>query len=209
MRVLVPMAGGLRVGVVWEVGGTPPPGVTVRPVLWPLEREPLCDAPYLDLVRNLAARHLSLPGRILGALLPRGLRSAAFSFRCDVAGLPRRLTAPGDMPAYGRGADRSGPRLAPRDHSLSGRADQADPLSSGRRSAVAVRPGAARNWPSSTCFRPGAHFRRSELRQRLGPGLAYPRLWFEMDLVALDNGTTARSSRWPCRSLLRHRPSPP
>ena len=72
LRVLVPMAGGLRVGVVWAVGGEAPAGVTVRPVLWPLDRTPLCDPAYLDLVRNLASRHLAPPGRILGALLPRG-----------------------------------------------------------------------------------------------------------------------------------------
>jgi primosomal protein N' (replication factor Y) len=192
VRVLVPMAGGLRVGVVWEVGGAPPPGVTVRPVLWPLEREPLCDAPYLDLVRNLAARHLSPPGRILGALLPRGLRSAAFSFRCDVAGLPRRLTA--------RGLARRAPEeladlvAAWRQGTMrcQAEADQTDPLC--RLAADPpwpVRPGAARQLAVLDLLCDRGPMPLSELRQRLGAGaLPILRRLVAMELVALDNGAT-------------------
>ncbi len=93
LRVLVPVAGTLRVGVIWETGVPPPEGVTLRPVLWPLEREPLCDAAYLELARNLASRHLALPGRILGSLLPRGVRTSRVLFEYDESGVPRRLTA--------------------------------------------------------------------------------------------------------------------
>ncbi len=93
--LLVPVGRMLRAGVVWETDVPPPEGVTLRPLLWPLEREPACDAAYLDLVRNLASRHLAPPGRILGTLLPRGMRTAQVEFVLDEAGVPRRLTARG------------------------------------------------------------------------------------------------------------------
>lgn len=199
LRVLVPMAGGLRVGLVWETGGAPPPGVTVRPVLWPLERDPLCDAAYLDLVRNLASRHLSLPGRILGALLPRGLRCATLSFTCDVAGLPRRLTArglsrraPGELAGLAASWRQGTMRCQ-------AEAGQADPLCRLTGDPPwPVRPGAARQLAVLDLLCDRGPMPLSELRQRLGAGtVPILRRLVEVGLVGLDDGATTAASRVP------------
>lgn len=52
-------------------------GITLRPLTWPLEKTPLLPADYMDTVAQLAARQYSSPGRILGNLLPQGLRITA------------------------------------------------------------------------------------------------------------------------------------
>ena len=82
LRVAVPLGGGaVRAGVALalvEPGAADlPAGTKVRPVVWPLEAAPLLSDEYLDTVRDLAARQLSTPGHILGAVLPRGLRVTA------------------------------------------------------------------------------------------------------------------------------------
>ncbi len=76
LRVLVPLGRGLRVGILQEPCAAPPEGVELKPLVWPLEQEPLLDAGLLALVRELASRHMAHPGRILEVILPRGLRTA-------------------------------------------------------------------------------------------------------------------------------------
>ena len=76
LRVLVPLGRGLRVGILQEPCASPPEGVELKPLVWPLEQTPLLDAATLDLVRELASRHMTHPGRILEVILPRGLRSS-------------------------------------------------------------------------------------------------------------------------------------
>lgn len=51
--------------------------ITLRPLTWPLEQTPLLPQDYMDTVEQLAARQYSSPGRILGNLLPQGLRVTA------------------------------------------------------------------------------------------------------------------------------------
>lgn len=82
LRVAVPLGGGaVRAGVVLALvepeAADLPAGAKVRPVVWPLEAQPLLSGEYLDTVRDLAARQLTTPGHILGAVLPRGLRVTA------------------------------------------------------------------------------------------------------------------------------------
>lgn len=193
LRLLVPVAGTLRVGLVWEVGAPPPPGVTLRPALWPLERKPLCDAAYLELVGNLASRHLATPGRILASLLPRGLRTARMVFEVAEAGLPRRLTAlslarlaPSAREAlvgpWRRGEMRC--RLAE---------DAADPLC-----ALAVdppwpvRPGAARQTALLDLLCDQGPMPLSDLKKRLGDStLSILRRLVSLGLVRLDAGEPA------------------
>lgn len=92
MRVAVPLGGGaIRAGVIvalcQESDEKPNPSVfsgqhalpkkgsiTLRPITWPLEKTPLLPADYLETVSQLARRQYSSPGRILGNLLPQGLR---------------------------------------------------------------------------------------------------------------------------------------
>lgn len=190
LRLLVPVAGTLRVGVVWEAGAAPPAGVTLRPALWPLERQPFGDAAYLELVENLASRHLAAPGRILGLVLPKGLRTSRLVFEVDEAGLPRRLTAlalsrlsPEARLAlvdpWRRGAMRC--RLAE---------DASDPLC-----ALAVdppwpvRPGAARQIALLDLLCDLGPTPLSDVKKRLGQGaLPLLRRLSALGLVRLDTG---------------------
>jgi primosomal protein N' (replication factor Y) len=78
-RVVVPLGKGRRSGVITaferQVPGTA--SFTLKPLIWPLDRESLLSLAYLDLARTLADRHADELGRILGSMLPAGLRSPA------------------------------------------------------------------------------------------------------------------------------------
>ncbi|UZP68660.1 primosomal protein N' [Desulfovibrio mangrovi] len=94
MRVAVPLgkSGGLRVGVVMDVQApAAPAGIEVKEALWPLERQPLLTPEYLEMVRQLAVRHLLTPGEVLGSLLPAGLRTSQIRLRVLGSGKPRTL----------------------------------------------------------------------------------------------------------------------
>ena len=83
LRVAVPLGKGrLRVGVVLD-DKTPelPDGVVPRPMLWPLESEPLLSAEHMEMVRQLALRQAVMPGQILAAVLPSGLRTTQMRLR--------------------------------------------------------------------------------------------------------------------------------
>ena len=123
LRVAVPLGNGaIRVGVVTAVfedgdarafsgaaaGQHSTRGhadITLRPITWPLERSPLLPADYMDTVEQLAARQYSSPGRILGNLLPQGLRVTArirvrqYLSDLDGKGRKPRLFALRDIPA--------------------------------------------------------------------------------------------------------------
>lgn len=106
-RVAVPLGNGaVRVGVLLDdeshaaASGGPnggadgralPEGVVPRPMLWPLEREPLLDAGYLDMVRQLALRQAASEGQILGNFLPVGLRTTQVRLRFFEDGRARTL----------------------------------------------------------------------------------------------------------------------
>lgn len=89
LRVAVPLGKGrLRTGVILEEKGSElPEGCTLRPLLWPLEREPLLPDGHLEMVRQLALRQVVMPGQILAAVLPSGLKLAKVRLRLiDAAG---------------------------------------------------------------------------------------------------------------------------
>lgn len=80
LRVAVPLGNGaMRAGVLLAIEGESdiPAGVTLRPMVWPMESNPLLTSEYLDMVRDLATRQFVLPGKILGSVLPQGLRTTA------------------------------------------------------------------------------------------------------------------------------------
>ncbi len=123
LRVAVPLgSGAIRVGVITAVFDDGDPralsgaaagqhsargssGVTLRPLTWPLELAPLLPRDYMDTVEQLAARQYSSPGRILGNLLPQGLRVTArirvrqYLPDLDGKGRKPRLLALRDIPA--------------------------------------------------------------------------------------------------------------
>ncbi|MBQ9104523.1 MAG: primosomal protein N', partial [Mailhella sp.] len=123
LRVAVPLGNGaIRVGVITEVFSDDDPralagasdgqhstrsasDIKLRPVTWPLELTPLLPRDYLDTVIQLAARQYSSPGRILGNLLPQGLRVTArirvrqYLPDLDGKGRKPRLLALRDIPA--------------------------------------------------------------------------------------------------------------
>jgi primosomal protein N' (replication factor Y) len=96
LRVLVPLSRGLRAGVLQGPADSVPEGVELKPALWPLETEPVLDADSIELVRDLASRHMTHPGRVLELILPRGLRTAQVRFAIDHPDFARSL-APKDL----------------------------------------------------------------------------------------------------------------
>jgi len=92
LRVLAPLGNGCRVGVLQCPCAAPPEGVALKPLLWPLEQTPVLDADTLELVRDLACRHMAHPGRVLELILPRGLRSVQLRFDVDHKDFARALT---------------------------------------------------------------------------------------------------------------------
>lgn len=94
-RVIVPLgAGTLRVGVVLGDDGNTvalPEGVTPKPLICPLDVEPCLNGDYLDMVRHLALRQGVTQGRILGNLLPAGLRTSKVRLRLIDNGRKRLL----------------------------------------------------------------------------------------------------------------------
>lgn len=80
LRVAVPLGNGaVRAAVLLGPAEADalPPGVLARPLLWPLEREPLLPLDYMELVHQMATRQLVTEGRILGTLLPAGMRTTS------------------------------------------------------------------------------------------------------------------------------------
>jgi primosomal protein N' (replication factor Y) len=92
-RVVVPLGSSMRLAVLLAPAETPPPGMELKSLVWPLEARPLLDAGYLELVRNLSSRHLMSPGRILASVLPGRLKSAKVRFRLAEAAGTRLLAA--------------------------------------------------------------------------------------------------------------------
>ena len=116
-RVAVPLGKGLRAGVILELpglgSGTEADGAhaaldvagqgrefVLKPILWPLEREALLPEFYRDLATQLALRQTESVGRILGGLLPAGLRGTQVRIRFFGDGKPReiRLRDLGSLP---------------------------------------------------------------------------------------------------------------
>lgn len=82
-RVIVPLGKSHRMGVVVGPADQAPEGVELKKLIWPLELEPLLNDEFLEMAGTLASRQMVSVGRILEAVLPRGLRTAAVTFRVD------------------------------------------------------------------------------------------------------------------------------
>ena len=105
LRVAVPLGNGaVRAGVILNAVETPdlPAGVSVRPLVWPLERQPLLGEGYISMVVQLARRQFVTPGNILGTVLPRGLRTTGrIRVREFAAGGKPRLFQLRELPRLG------------------------------------------------------------------------------------------------------------
>lgn len=105
-RVIIPLGNSHRAGVVIGPAAQAPEGVEVKEMIWPLERTPLMSAEYVDMAVNLAARQMVGVGRILEIALPRGLRTAAVTFKVDNHIADRKLPAtvrPADIVRFDEG----------------------------------------------------------------------------------------------------------
>ncbi len=85
VRVAVPLGQkGLRSALILDADPPADPAlanVTLRPLWWPLERTPLLDGSYLDMIEHLACFQMTTPGRVLGNVLPLGLKTARVTLR--------------------------------------------------------------------------------------------------------------------------------
>jgi len=90
-RVIIPLGKSHRMGVVVGPAEAAPQGIEIKPLIWPLELTPLLNSDYIDMAENLAARQMASVGRILETILPRGLRTAAVTFRVDKHVSDRKL----------------------------------------------------------------------------------------------------------------------
>lgn len=79
LRCAVPLGKSLRAAVLLGPARSEdlPEGLAIKPLCRPLEARPLFDAGYLDMIRELALRQAVTPGRVLGHVLPAGLRAVA------------------------------------------------------------------------------------------------------------------------------------
>ncbi|THB66742.1 MAG: primosomal protein N' [Desulfovibrio sp.] len=81
-RVVVPLGNSVRMAILLAEASPndAPQGVELKELLWPVDRHPLLSQEYLEMVEHLAARQMAEPGRILGGLLPGGLRIASLDY---------------------------------------------------------------------------------------------------------------------------------
>lgn len=102
-RVIMPLGTSHRMGIVIGPADEVPQGIAIKPLIWPLERSPLLTSDYMEMAENLAARQMASVGRILETILPRGLRTAAVTFKVDKHVAERKLPGtvrPSDLRKY-------------------------------------------------------------------------------------------------------------
>ncbi len=105
LRAAVPLGkGAVRCAVILSVfeENDLPEGTEVRSVVWPLDKKPLLSGEYLTIVEMLASRHCLTPGRVLGNILPQGLRVTerirVREFSADEKGRRPRMLALRSLP---------------------------------------------------------------------------------------------------------------
>lgn len=106
-RVIIPFGKSHRAGVVVGPAERAPDGIEIKNMIWPLEQSPLLDNDFVDMAVNLASRQMVHVGRILEIALPRGLRTAAVTFKVDRYMTERNLPASMRPPDIARAGDRN------------------------------------------------------------------------------------------------------
>lgn len=95
LRVCVPLGQNYRCGLIWRIDRDAGDSSGLKPILWPLESAPLFRPGYLDFINELAIRYAVEPGRVLGTVLPKNLRSTNLLLRVQDTGLPGRIPLTG------------------------------------------------------------------------------------------------------------------
>ncbi len=91
-RVLVPLGRTIRVGVIVGPTSAPESEITVKNCIWPLETHPMFGTRYMDMAASLATRQSTTLGKILGSVVPSGLRTAKTSFVVSDPAYPKALS---------------------------------------------------------------------------------------------------------------------
>jgi len=171
LRAVVPVGRSLRAAVVVELDVRPPDGMQIKDALWPLEREPILDARYLDMAKQLALRQSESLGRILGALVPAGLRSARAMLRPSGPGLGLAAVSLAALAKADEATRRLAARLFEDGLAEIGRPDQArEPLYlCACDPPWPVRPGAKRQIDILELLHDSGRQSRRAIAQRLGP----------------------------------------
>ncbi len=74
-RVMVPVGGRTRMGVIMEPADAGGSGRALKPMAWPLDQERLLTDAVLELIQHLARRQMVPEGLVLSSVLPKALRS--------------------------------------------------------------------------------------------------------------------------------------
>lgn len=109
-RVMVPVGGSFRLGVILSRASAGEIGSRdLKPLGWPLDREPLLTEDVLELVRHLARRQMADEGQILAAVLPKALRAMKIAFALSGDAAQKTVTleeilrsVPEELAALGR-----------------------------------------------------------------------------------------------------------
>lgn len=97
-RVVLPLGNGVRVGLLLAVlnkSGAPLPtnaagqAITLKPLIWTLDRTPLLPPAYLRMLTQLASRLMCHPGRIMASVLPLAMRTGKLKLSVFDGGSPR------------------------------------------------------------------------------------------------------------------------
>ena len=73
-RVVVPLGKAIRCALIVGTEPQTEEKRQLKPLLWPLEKRPLLDSAYLELVFELSKHHLHTPGHVLSTVLPPQVR---------------------------------------------------------------------------------------------------------------------------------------
>ena len=185
LRVAVPLGRqalrcGVVLGLVREEEAKLPPGVSARPVVWPLEKEPLLPESHLELIRQLALRQAVTPGQILAGVLPAGLRMTRLRLRFFKDGRARQLTLR-ELAGFGADPARNDELRGLGDAWLRGEAELLAPAEDAAASEVCelladppwrVRPTASRQIALLDLLLEEGVLSRRDVLRRLGPATA-------------------------------------
>jgi primosomal protein N' (replication factor Y) len=90
-RVVVPLGKSLRLAVLLQTVDCDLPAGKIKSLFWPLEKKSLFTEGYLQFVAELAKRQLQTPGRILGRVLPAGLKRSEIFLKLSHPSFPRQI----------------------------------------------------------------------------------------------------------------------
>lgn len=90
-RVCVPLGKSVRPGILLNTSEQENLSYSIKPILWPLEKEALINPEYMELILDLSKRQLKNPGEILASILPTGLRSSNLSLQVQDPHFPKPI----------------------------------------------------------------------------------------------------------------------